>query len=69
MESGSIALLIHSLDARSGDGVVSAMPLPVYPWERTGTHCTGGWVGVGASLDRYGKSRLYLNSNPGPSTI
>jgi hypothetical protein len=28
-----------------------------YPRERPGTHCTGGWVGPGAGLDRCGKSR------------
>jgi hypothetical protein len=25
--------------------VVSTTPQPLYPWERPGTHCTGGWVG------------------------
>jgi len=24
----------------------------LYPRERTGTHCTGGWVGLRAGLDR-----------------
>jgi len=28
-----------------------------YTRERPGTHCVGGWVGSGASLDRCGKSR------------
>ena len=28
----------------------------LYPRERPGTHCTGGWVGPGAGLDRRGKS-------------
>jgi len=31
-------------------------PAALYPWERAGTHCTGGWVGPGAGLDG-GKSR------------
>jgi len=26
------------------------------PWERPGTHCTGGWVGPSAGLDKCGKS-------------
>jgi hypothetical protein len=27
-------------------------PAAIYPWKRTpGTHCTGGWVGLGAGLD------------------
>jgi hypothetical protein len=27
------------------------------PWERPGTHCIGGWVGVWTGLDGCGKSR------------
>ena len=30
-----------------------------YPRERPGTHCTGGWVGLRAGLDRCGKSHPY----------
>jgi hypothetical protein len=26
-------------------------PAALYPWERPGTHCTGGWVGLRAGLD------------------
>jgi hypothetical protein len=36
----------------------SSRPGRFYPRERPGTHCTGGWVGPGAGLDRCGKSRL-----------
>jgi len=32
-------------------------PAALYPRERPGTHCTGGWVGPRAGLDRRGKSR------------
>jgi len=32
-------------------------PAALYPRERPGTHCTGGWVGPWAGLDRCGKSR------------
>jgi hypothetical protein len=32
------------------------VPTALYPQERPGTHCTGGWVGSRASLDS-GKSR------------
>ena len=39
-----------------GRGVVNAMPQPLYPRERPGTHCTGGWVGRTAGLDGCGKS-------------
>jgi hypothetical protein len=31
-------------------------PAALYPRERPGTHCTGGWVGPRAGLDRCGKS-------------
>jgi hypothetical protein len=30
-------------------------PAALYPREKPGTHCTGGWVGHRASLDRCGK--------------
>jgi hypothetical protein len=36
----------------------ASRPGRLYPRERPGTHCTGGWVGPGAGLDRCGKSRL-----------
>ena len=32
-------------------------PAALYPRERPSTHCTGGWVGPRAGLDRRGKSR------------
>ena len=34
---------------------VSTTPRPLYPQERPGTHCTGGWVGPRACLDGCGK--------------
>jgi hypothetical protein len=40
----------------------------LYPRERPGTDCTGGWVGLGAGLDRCGKSRPHRNSIPGLSS-
>jgi len=43
-------------------------PAAVYPWERPGTPCTGGWVGPRAGLDRCGKSRPHRYSIPGPSS-
>jgi hypothetical protein len=36
--------------------VVNATPRPLFPWERPGTHCVGGWVPLGAGLDGCGKS-------------
>jgi hypothetical protein len=44
------ALLFLDLGTRRG-WVVSTMPRPLYPRERPGTHCTGGWVGPRAGLD------------------
>ena len=32
-------------------------PVALYPRERPGTHCAGGWVGPRAGLDRCRKSR------------
>ena len=32
-------------------------PAALYPRERHGTHCTGGWVGPRAGMDSCGKSR------------
>jgi len=43
-------------------------PAAVYPRERLGTHCTEGWVGPRAGLDRCGKSRPHRDSIPGPSS-
>ena len=32
--------------------VVNVTPRPLYPQERSGTHCVGGWVVSMAGLDR-----------------
>jgi hypothetical protein len=42
-------------------------PAALYPRERSGTHCTGGWMGPRVGLDGYGKSRPHRDSIPGPS--
>jgi len=42
-----IALLFH--DRGTGQ---QHDPAALYPRERPGTHCTGGWVGPRAGLDR-----------------
>jgi len=39
-------------------------PAAIYPQERPGTNCTGGWVGPRAGLDGCGKSRPYRDSIP-----
>jgi hypothetical protein len=51
LEGGSgIALLFLDLGTRMG-WVVSTTPWPLYPRDRPGTHCTGGWVGTRAGMD------------------
>jgi hypothetical protein len=45
-------IALHSLDLGARRGlVVSTKPRPLYPRERPGTNCTGGWVGPNAGLD------------------
>ena len=39
-----------------GEGSASC-PAALYTWERAGTHCTGGWVGPKAGMNRCRKSR------------
>ena len=41
-------------------------PSALYPRERPGTHCTGGWVGPRAGLDMCGKSLLSPNGIRSP---
>ena len=43
-------------------------PAALYPRERPGTHCTGGWVDPRAGLDRCGKSLPHRDSIPWPSS-
>jgi hypothetical protein len=45
-----IALPFLDLGTRRG-WMVSTTPRPLYPRERPGTHCTGGWVGPRADLN------------------
>jgi hypothetical protein len=49
------ALLIHNLGAGKV-WVVNATPLTFDLRERPSTHCSGGWLGLGASLEGYEKS-------------
>jgi hypothetical protein len=60
---------VIALHLGAGRGwVVSTTPRPLYPRERPGTHCTGGWVGPRAGLDVFEKSLPYRDSIPGPSS-
>jgi len=38
--------------------VTDATPRPLYPRERPGTDCIGGWVGPRAGLDGCGRSEV-----------
>ena len=63
--SRGIALFFH--DQRHWKGLRGQRhaPAALYPLERPGTHCTGGWVGSRAGVDRCGKSRTHRDSIPG----
>jgi hypothetical protein len=39
-------------------------PAAFYPRKRPGTHCTGGWLGPWAGLDKCGKSRPPAGFDP-----
>ena len=54
--SRGIALLFFDHSTRRGEGSASR-PGRSLPPGKTGIHCTGGWVGPRAGLDRCGKSR------------
>ena len=50
--------------ARSTVAIPTELSRPLYPQERPGTHCTGGWVGPRAGLDGCGKSRFTPGFDP-----
>ena len=55
--SRGIALPFHDYGTRRGVRGQRHAPAALYLRERTGTYCTGGWVGPRAGLDMCGKSR------------
>ena len=65
--SRGIALPFHDHGTKRGEGSPSR-PRPSLPRERPSTHCTGGWVGPRAGLDRRGKSHPHRDSILGPSS-
>jgi hypothetical protein len=67
-ESTGIALLCFYTSALEG-GEGSASRRGSFLPERPGTHCTGGWVGPRAGVDRCGKSRPHRDSIPEPSSL
>jgi len=60
--------LYSSMTLAPDGGGWSSRPGRLYPLEWAGTHCTGGWVGPRAGLDRCGKSCPHRDSIPGPSS-
>ena len=67
-ESRGIALLYFLPRHQKGVRGHRHAPAAPFPRERPGTHCTGGWVGLRAGLNRRGKSRPHRDSFPGPSS-
>jgi len=62
-----IALLFHDRGTRRGVSGQQYAPAALHPWERLGTHFTGGWLGPRAGLD----GRKILSPpgfDPGPSS-
>jgi hypothetical protein len=57
-----IALLFFNLAAGYG-WVINATLRPLYPRQRPGTHCIGGWMDPSAGKDGCGKSGPHRNSN------
>jgi len=55
-----IALLFHDRGTRRWVSGQQHAPAALYPVERPGTHCTGGWVGPRAGLDE-----RIISSSPG----
>jgi hypothetical protein len=68
-QRGSRGIAVLILDPGASWGwMVNTTPRPLYPQERLGTHCIGGWVGPRAGLDVCEKSRPHGDSIPGPSS-
>jgi hypothetical protein len=65
MSKRQSAPLLQALRLCTGR-TASHAPVAIYPRERPGTHCTEGWVGPRAGLDRCGKSCPHRDSIPGP---
>jgi hypothetical protein len=62
MQSKVFPTLLIFYPGASWGRVVSTTPRPLYPRERPGTHCIGGWVGPRTGLDVCEKSRTPIHS-------
>jgi hypothetical protein len=65
--SRGIALLFNL--GAGWEWVVNATPRSLYPRERPGTHCTGGWVSPRPGLHGRGKPRSHRDSIHGPREV
>jgi hypothetical protein len=59
---------VSSTSASLGVGGQHHARAVLAPEKSRGTHCIGGWVGLGIGLEGCGKSRPQRGSNHGPSS-
>jgi hypothetical protein len=60
----AVLFLTLSLDVGGGFDQCHTPAVLPRPGKRSGTHCTGGWVGIKAGLDGCGKSCPLLGFDP-----
>jgi len=63
-----IALLFHDRGTKREVSGQQHAPAALYPWERSSTHFTGGWVGPRAGRDGQ-KISSPLGFHPEPSSL
>jgi hypothetical protein len=63
-QTGSGGITTLSLTSTIHGWVINATPRPLYPRERTGIYCVGGWFVPRAGLDGRGKSVPHRDSMP-----
>ena len=68
MRGRSLALPIHNFGVGKGVGEHCLTLAILDPERRPSAHCTGDWVGLGASLVGYKKSLPHQGINPGLSS-
>ena len=62
-----IVLLFLLLPIQAQEGGQFQDPAALLPKKRTGTHCTGSWVGLETDIDGCVKARPHRDSIPAPS--
>ena len=63
---GGVEVQLYPFMTTALEGVRGQRHVPdaLYPWERPGTYCTGGWMDPRVGLHRCGKSRPHRDSIP-----